>query len=276
MTDDGSPRGQVAAGAVGAAVHARTPARTAPRYAGPRRREAADLLADLVVEGVRTLAFVRSRRGAEQVALTAAELLAEVDPALADQVAAYRGGYLPEERRALERRCARGELTGLAATNALELGIDISGLDAVLMAGFPGTRAALWQQVGRAGRGAPGRPRRAGRPRRPARHLPRHPPRGAARAAGRGDGLRPGQPATCSARTCAPPPQELAADRGRPGAVRPDAPARSSTRSTEAGLLRRRPRGWFWTDRRRASRPGRHPLDRRRRRCSSSRPRPAG
>ena len=74
--------------------------------------EAADLLADLVAEGVRTLAFVRSRRGAEQVAMTAADLLAEVDPALAHQVASYRGGYLPEERRAIERGLRRGELPG--------------------------------------------------------------------------------------------------------------------------------------------------------------------
>ena len=64
--------------------------------------ETADLLADLVAEGVRTLAFVRSRRGAEQVAMTAADLLAEVDPSLPARVASYRGGYLPEERRAIE------------------------------------------------------------------------------------------------------------------------------------------------------------------------------
>ncbi len=116
--------------------------------------EAADLLADLVSEGVRTLAFVRSRRAAEQVAATTARLLAEVDPSLPSRVAGYRGGYLPEERREIEQALRDGRLLGLAATNALELGIDVSGLDAVLVAGFPGTRAAWWQQVGRAGRNA--------------------------------------------------------------------------------------------------------------------------
>ena len=116
--------------------------------------ESADLLADLVSEGVRTLAFVRSRRAAEQVATTAAGLLAEVDPSLPERVASYRGGYLPEERREIEQALRDGRLLGLAATNALELGIDVSGLDAVIVAGFPGTRAAWWQQVGRAGRNA--------------------------------------------------------------------------------------------------------------------------
>ena len=116
--------------------------------------ESADLLADLVSEGVRTLAFVRSRRAAEQVATTTAGLLADVDPTLPERVAGYRGGYLPEERREIEQALRDGHLLGLAATNALELGIDVSGLDAVLVAGFPGTRAAWWQQVGRAGRNA--------------------------------------------------------------------------------------------------------------------------
>ncbi len=122
----------------------------------PTRRtataETASLLTDLVVEGVRTLAFVRSRRGAEAVAMTARDTLAEVDPELAGRVAAYRAGYLPEERRALEAALRDGELLGVAATNALELGVDVTGLDAVLLCGWPGTRASMWQQAGRAGR----------------------------------------------------------------------------------------------------------------------------
>ncbi|WP_084550350.1 DEAD/DEAH box helicase [Actinomadura rifamycini] len=114
--------------------------------------ETGDLLADLVVEGVQTLAFVRSRRGAESVALGAKRALADVSPDLPDRVAAYRAGYLPEERRALEAALRSRDLVGLASTNALELGVDVSGLDAVVVCGWPGTRASLWQQAGRAGR----------------------------------------------------------------------------------------------------------------------------
>jgi DEAD/DEAH box helicase domain-containing protein len=115
--------------------------------------EAARLLADLVGSDVPALVFVRSRRGAESVAQSARRHLTETGLAgLAERVAAYRSGYLPEERRALEEALRTGEITGLAATSALELGVNVTGLDAVLMAGWPGTRAALWQQAGRAGR----------------------------------------------------------------------------------------------------------------------------
>ncbi|GAA1010790.1 DEAD/DEAH box helicase [Nocardiopsis tropica] len=114
--------------------------------------EASRMIADLVVEGARTLAFVRSRRSAETVALSARRMLAEATPELAGRVAAYRAGYLAEDRRALERGLGDGELLAVATTNALELGVDIAGLDAVLMAGFPGTVASFWQQAGRSGR----------------------------------------------------------------------------------------------------------------------------
>ncbi|MGH3658634.1 MAG: helicase-related protein, partial [Micromonosporaceae bacterium] len=117
-------------------------------------RQTADLLADLVASGVRTLAFVRSRRGAEVTSAMARQALAEVAPELPEQVAAYRAGYLREERRALERSFLSGDLLGMASTNALELGVDVAGLDAVLLAGYPGTLASLWQQAGRAGRAA--------------------------------------------------------------------------------------------------------------------------
>ncbi len=115
--------------------------------------EAAQLLAELVSSHVPALVFVRSRRGAESVAQSARRHLVESGAShLAERVAAYRSGYLPAERRALEEALRTGEITGLSATTALELGVNVTGLDAVLMAGWPGTRAALWQQAGRAGR----------------------------------------------------------------------------------------------------------------------------
>jgi DEAD/DEAH box helicase domain-containing protein len=115
--------------------------------------EAAGLLADLVIDGIPALAFVRSRRGAEAVALGARRALADAGAAgQAERVAAYRSGYLPEDRRNLEDALRAGTITGLATTTALELGVNITGLGAVLIAGWPGTRAALWQQAGRAGR----------------------------------------------------------------------------------------------------------------------------
>ena len=149
VTDDGSPRGPME-------FALWEPPLTDPA-AGVRRSssaETADLLADCVVDGVRTIAFVRSRRGAEIIATQVRRLLQEVDPDLPGRVASYRAGYLPEERRKLEADLQSGRLLGVAATNALELGVDVSGLDAVLLAGFPGTVASMWQQAGRAGRRA--------------------------------------------------------------------------------------------------------------------------
>ena len=114
--------------------------------------EAAELLSALVAEDVRTIAFAKSRKGAELVAAFARDRLDAERPDAADRVAAYRAGYLPEERRALEQALVDGELLGIAATTALELGIDIGGLDACVIAGYPGTVASTWQQAGRAGR----------------------------------------------------------------------------------------------------------------------------
>ena len=115
--------------------------------------EAAELLADLVMHGVPALAFIRSRRGVEAAAAAVRHRLAQAGAAdIAHRVAAYRSGYLADERRDLEAAMRSGAITALATTTALELGVNITGLDAVLIAGWPGTRAALWQQAGRAGR----------------------------------------------------------------------------------------------------------------------------
>ncbi|MEU5939499.1 DEAD/DEAH box helicase [Micromonospora sp. NPDC047548] len=155
VTEDTSPRGGVTFALWEPPLLPRDPAAEAVDLAPMRRsalRETADLLADTVAEGVRTLAFVRSRKGAEVVAANARRALDEAVPGLGDRVAAYRAGYLREERRELERALLHGDLLGLASTNALELGVDLVGLDAVLICGWPGTRASLWQQAGRAGR----------------------------------------------------------------------------------------------------------------------------
>jgi DEAD/DEAH box helicase domain-containing protein len=111
--------------------------------------EVGSMLAGCVSRDVQTVAFARSRAGVEVVAGIARD---RVSGTLEHRVAAYRGGYLPEERRELETDLRSRRLLGLAATNALELGVDISGLDAVLLAGWPGTLASVWQQAGRAGR----------------------------------------------------------------------------------------------------------------------------
>jgi DEAD/DEAH box helicase domain-containing protein len=114
--------------------------------------EGARLLADLVERGLRTICFAKSRKAAELIHRFASERV----PELADRLSPYRAGYTPAQRRDIERRLVEGELLGVTATDALELGIDIGLLDCAISVGFPGTVASLRQQWGRAGRRAEG------------------------------------------------------------------------------------------------------------------------
>jgi DEAD/DEAH box helicase domain-containing protein len=111
--------------------------------------EATRLYAALVSRGLRTICFAKSRRSAELIHRFTVD---RVEPATAKRLAPYRAGYTPEQRREIERRLVEGELLGVAATDALELGIDIGLLDCAISVGFPGTVASLRQQWGRAGR----------------------------------------------------------------------------------------------------------------------------
>ncbi|MGN6752459.1 MAG: DEAD/DEAH box helicase [Intrasporangium sp.] len=146
VTEDGSPRGAMT-------FALWEPPIVQGEDGEPKRistlTETGSLLARCAEADVQTVAFARSRAGVEVVARIARE---RASGSLEARIAAYRGGYLPEERRELESSLRTRELVGLAATNALELGVDVSGLDAVLLAGWPGTLASLWQQAGRAGR----------------------------------------------------------------------------------------------------------------------------
>lgn len=209
---------------------------------------AAERLADLVAGDVRTVAFTRSRAGAEVVAETARRRLAQDPGGREGTVAAYRGGYLPEDRRLLERDLREGRLLGIASTSALELGIDIDGLDAVVLAGWPGTTAAWWQRAGRAGRAgrsslvlfiADEDPLDA--------YLVSHPEALFDRPI-EACVVAPDNPHILGPHLLAAAyeipllPQDLAPD----GVFGPTAAALVD-RLAEAGLLRRRPAGWFWT-----------------------------
>ncbi len=111
-------------------------------------RDASWLLRWLVTRGVRTIVFTQARKVTELVY----RYVVAGSPELAGRVRAYRAGYLPEERRQIERALFSGELGGVVSTSALELGIDVGGLDAAVLVGYPGTVASTWQRAGRAGR----------------------------------------------------------------------------------------------------------------------------
>lgn len=152
VVEDGSPQGARTVALWEPALRADLTGENGAPVRRSAGAEAARVMADLIAEGAQTLTFVRSRRAAELTALGAQGRLADIAPDLSDKVASYRAGYLAEDRTALERALAEGRLRGLATTNALELGVDIAGLDAVVLAGFPGTVASFWQQAGRSGR----------------------------------------------------------------------------------------------------------------------------
>ncbi len=114
--------------------------------------DSAWILAQAVEADAQALVFTRTRQAAELVHRYVEDDLTRRKSRHAKSVKAYRGGYLPEERRAVEQALAAGELRGVAATNALELGIDIGSLDVAILSGYPGTIASTWQQAGRSGR----------------------------------------------------------------------------------------------------------------------------
>jgi DEAD/DEAH box helicase domain-containing protein len=132
-------------------VDERTGARASPLA------EASDLLADLVEQDVRTICFLRSRRGVELILRFARDRLEERGRAdLAELISPYRAGYTPAQRREIEQRLVEGDLLAVVSTDALELGIDVGELDAAICVTFPGTVASLRQMWGRAGRRSTG------------------------------------------------------------------------------------------------------------------------
>lgn len=115
--------------------------------------EATGLFTELVRQGIRNITFTKARKVAELILRYSQELLQREDPELVPLVKSYRAGYLPEQRRQIEQELFRGQLLGVTATTALELGVDVGTLDATVLVGYPGTIASTWQQAGRSGRG---------------------------------------------------------------------------------------------------------------------------
>src|SRR3954470_915439 len=147
IADDGSPRGRKYF-----ALWNPTPLGKDSLARRSAHDDAVTWLIESIKAGGQALAFTRTRQAAELIRrYTRDELAAEHSP-LADKVRAYRGGYLPNERRQIEQDLFSGNLRGVAATNALELGIDIGTLDVALLVNYPGTIASAWQQAGRSGR----------------------------------------------------------------------------------------------------------------------------
>jgi DEAD/DEAH box helicase domain-containing protein len=155
VSRDGSPRGRKLFVLWNPPLLERESGGPEPLAGGDRRSalwEAVELMTAMVRERVQTISFVRTRQAAELIFRHSRELLGGSSGRLAESVHAYRGGYLAEDRREIERRLASGEILGVASTNALELGIDIGSLDVCIIVGYPGTIASTWQQAGRAGR----------------------------------------------------------------------------------------------------------------------------
>jgi DEAD/DEAH box helicase domain-containing protein len=120
---------------------------------GDSMAEAARLFCQLILRGVRVIAFARVRAGCEALVVSVKQELAALErPEVIGRVMGYRGGYTPQDRRQIESEMFEGKLLGIVATTALELGVDIGSLDAVITVGFPYTIANLRQQSGRAGR----------------------------------------------------------------------------------------------------------------------------
>lgn len=115
--------------------------------------EASRLMTHLVKDRIQTIAFTQTRTGTELIYREVADRLQREAPSLVKKVCPYRGGYLPGERREIERKLFDGELLGVVATSALELGIDVGGLDATIIVGYPGSISSVWQRAGRSGRG---------------------------------------------------------------------------------------------------------------------------